>query len=156
MSDWQKTLREEEYEGVTGEVSLVFLRQLRTVRLSFIAYATTVDEAKAAEPIVNQLLSRLPALEATVATAAFAHYLFLVEAFRTSYGDQVQLPEAADAEALKPFYQLTTIYLPNEPEAGYFGLGFECEFEEEHGMGMRFRNWQIEEVADHEAAFSFE
>jgi hypothetical protein len=156
MSEWQDTLRVSEYEGVLAEVPLLFLQHEGLVRINFNVDTTTVEEARQVEGFVNQILSRLPSLQEAVATASFKYYLFLVEAFRKSYGDEVQLPVATDAESLKQFYKLTTIYLPNEFEAGYFGLGFECEFEIEHGLGIRFRNWQIEEVGDEEEGFSLD
>ena len=156
MSEWQDTLRVSEYEGVLAEVPLLFLQHEGLVRINFNVDTTTVEEARQVEEFVNQILSRLPSLQQTVATASFKYYLFLVEAFRKSYGDEVQLPVATDDESLKQFYKLTTICLPNEFEAGYFGLGFECEFEIEHGLGIRFRNWQIEEVGDEEEGFSLD
>jgi hypothetical protein len=38
---------------------------------------------------------------------------------------------------------------------GRFGLGFNCDWEEEHGFGLQFRNWQIVEVGGDAEAFSF-
>jgi hypothetical protein len=154
MSKWQDSLRVSEYEGVLAEVPLLFLQHECLVRISFNVDTTTIEEAKEVEGFVNQILSRLPSLEEIVATASFKYYQFLVEAFR--HDEEVKFPVATDAESLKQFYRLTTIFLPNEFEAGYFGLGFECDFEIEHGLGIRFRNWQIEEVGDEEQGFSLE
>lgn len=149
-------MRVDEYEGVLATVPLTFLQHTGLVRLSFNVDTTTVEEAKKTEDFVSQILTRLPALEEAVSAASFKYYQFLVEAFRKSYGDEVQLPVATDAASLEQFYQLTAIYLPNEFEEGYFGLGFECEFEIAHGLGIRFRNWQIEEVGDESEGFSLE
>ena len=156
MSEWQETLRVEEYEGVIAEMPFVFLQRNSLVKLRFNVDTTTVEEAKNVEGFVSQILTRLPSLEDVVSAASFKYYQFLVEAFRKIYGEAVQLPIATDAESLKQFYQLTTIYLPNEFKEGYFGLGFECEFEIEHGLGIRFRNWQIEEVGDESEGFSLD
>lgn len=156
MSEWQESLRVDEYEGVRAEVPFTFLNHKGLLKLSFNVDTTTVEEAKNVGGFVNQLLERLPALEDAVSAASFKYYKFLVDAFRKSYGNEVQLPVAIDTESLKPFYQLTTIYLPNEFEEGYFGLGFECEFEREHGLGIRFRNWQIEEVGDESEGFALD
>ena len=154
MSEWQDTLRVSEYEGVLAEVPIPFLQHESLVRIIFNVDTTTVEEAKQVERFVNQILNRLPSLEKSIATASFKYYQFLVEAFR--HDEEVQLPVATDAESLKQFYKLTTIFLPNEFEVGYFGLGFKCEFEIEHGLGIRFRNWQIEEVGDEEQGFSLD
>lgn len=154
MSEWQDFLRVTEYEGVLAQVPFLFLQHNGLVRISFNVDTTTVEEVKQVEGYVNQILSRLHSLEDSVAAAAFKYYQFLVEAFR--HDEEVQLPVASDAESLKQFYRLTTIFLPNEFEEGYFGLGFECEFEVEHGLGIRFRNWQIEEVGDEEVGFSLD
>lgn len=155
MSEWLETVREEPCEGIIAEMPLSFLQREGSVRLCFDVDAT-VANAKAASASVNQLLNRLPSLESTVADATFKYYLFLVKAFRKMYGCEVRLPKAANADALKSFYQLTTIYMPEEDElkGGRFGLGFECDFDIEHGLGIRFCDWQIEEVGEESEVFS--
>lgn len=154
MSEWQRILRITEYEGVTADVSITFLKHTNLVKLCFNVDTTTIEEAREAKEFVNQILKHLPGLENAVSMAAFKYYQFLVDAFRNDA--EVQLPVATDTESLKQFYQLTSIYLPNEFAQGYFGLGFECEFEIEHGLGIRFRNWQIEEVGDESEGFSLD
>ena len=151
VNDWTKTLRIE-FDQAVADAHLDFLQHSGQVRLYFNVDTTTVQAATAFTDSVNQLLGRLPSLQNAVADAAFDGYSLLVE----QLGKEESLPEANDAKALLPFYKLTAIYLPNEPQEGHFGLGFECEFEEEHGMGIRFHNWQIEESGDESVAFSLD
>ena len=103
------------------------------------------------EEVVNVLLAKLPSMERTITETVFSSY----QDMASQFGDEDDFPVAADAEALKPFYQLRTIYLPYEHEEGRFGLGFECDWEVEHGFGLQFRNWQIVEVGGEAEAFSF-
>ncbi|UOQ78739.1 hypothetical protein MUN84_09495 [Hymenobacter sp. 5516J-16] len=154
MSNWKDTVRTDEFDDLVAEVSLNLLQATEPVRLCF-GVDTTLEEAKAAEVVVNELLQKLPSLEGTIANAAFKYYQLLVKAL-SEYGESYSLPVADDAAALRQFYQLMAIHLPFELEAGHFGLEFRCEFEEEHGMGIRFRNWQIEEVGDGSEAFSLD
>ena len=151
LNDWQETLRIE-FDQAVADVHLDFLQYSGPVRLYFNVDTTTVEAAKALSDSVNRLISRLPSLEDAVADAAFKGYSLLAE----QIGEEEHFPKAHDVKSLLPFYRLTAVYLPTEPQEGHFGLGFECEFEEEHGMGIRFRNWQIEESGDESVAFSLD
>jgi len=150
MSDWRETLRfVDEYEGLIATVQLDFLRRQEPVRVHLNDFSGSAEHSP--EASVEAVLQHLPILEKTVADAAFEHY----QQVYSLYGKDEELPVVADATALLPFYQLHTIYLPDELEIGRFGLGFECEWEIEHGFGLQFRNWKIVEVGGDAEAFSF-
>jgi hypothetical protein len=153
MDSWLETLQVKNGE-LLAEVRLSFLQRDDLVELCFDVDNTTIEAVTESETLVSEILNRLPSLETAVSAAAFKYYQFLVEAFRNDV--EVQLPVAADANALQALYQLTTIYLPSELTPGHFGLGFDCEFEIEHGMGIRFRSWEIEEVGDVTEALSLD
>lgn len=147
MTNWKDTLRTEHGEMV-AQASLNLLQANGPVQIYFggaTELTPTIQEA------VNALLIKLPSMESDIAEATFSSY----EEMLAQYGDEDGFPVAANSVALKPFYQLTAIYLPEEPEEGRFGLGFECEWEIEHGLGLQFRNWQIVETGGAAEAFSF-
>lgn len=147
MAHWKETLRIE-HEALVGEATLSLLQADGPVALDF-GGSTALTPAM--EAAVDALLARLPSMENNIAEVAFTSY----QAIWAEFHDEDVFPEATDAKALKPFYQLQHIYLPEEPEVGRFGLGFECEWEIEHGFGLQFRNWQIVEIGGEAEAFSF-
>ncbi|OUJ75845.1 DUF6985 domain-containing protein [Hymenobacter crusticola] len=155
MLNWKETLRFSEFEGLTATVLLDFLRRKEPVSISFGEYGDMTELTSEAEAATEILLQRLPDLEQIVASTAFEHYQNVSREFKRIYGEKVEIPFAADAAALLPFYQLQRIYLPEDSEEGRFGLGFECEWEIEHGFGIQFRNWKIVEVGGDAEAFSF-
>jgi hypothetical protein len=152
MSKWTETLREKD-GGVLAEVRLDFLQRRVSVPLLFNVETITLEAAEEFTDSVNELLRRLPDLAAVVADAAFSYYSSHIEPHENL---ERRLPVVANANALLPFYKLTFIYLPTQPEAGYFGLGFEWQLEIEHGMGIRFRDWQLKEIGDESVLFPLE
>lgn len=151
MNDWKKTLRVEHGELVAG-VEVTLLQKHEAIRLHFEGAAELTPEAEAA---VETLLQSLPDLQEAIKEAAFEYYQAIREELGDTQCQELDVPLVADKVALLPYYQLYAIYLPEEPETGRFGLGFNCDWEEEHGFGLQFRNWQIVEVGGDAEAFSF-
>ncbi|MBC6606108.1 hypothetical protein H8B13_04685 [Hymenobacter sp. BT188] len=151
MSNWKNTLRIEDGE-LMAEVEVYLFQKRSTVPVLFEGTEELTPEAEAA---VEAMLQRLPTLNKVIMDSAFEHYKWIVKEFGRIYGNQVPIPVATDVSTLQPLYELQMIYLPCEPEPGRFGLGFNCDWEEEHGLGLQFRNWQIVEIGGDAEAFSF-
>jgi hypothetical protein len=152
MSEWTEALRAKDGE-IISEICLDFLQSRVSVPLLFNVETTTLEAAEEFTDSINELLKRLPDLDVVVADAAFSYYSSHIEPHENP--DRM-LPVVANANALLPFYKLTFIYLPTQPEAGYFGLGFEWQLEIEHGIGICFRNWQLKEIGDESVLFPLE
>lgn len=37
---------------------------------------------------------------------------------------------------------------------GYFGICFSCTFEDEHGLGIEFRNYKVKDVGGEDVGFN--
>ncbi|MBC6611027.1 hypothetical protein H8B15_08835 [Hymenobacter sp. BT507] len=156
MSSWKSTLRLTEMEGLVADVQLPnFLQTSAPVLIHFSEFDDREELLPQEETSVDTLLQQLPNLANTVADTAFKHYQWIYKEYRRIYGEQLEMPVAANSVELRSFYQLRTIYLPEEVEKGRFGLGFSCDWEKEHDFGMQFRNWEIVEVGGDAEAFSF-
>lgn len=151
MSDWKDTLHIE-HEDLMAEVPVDLFGKHALVPVLFEGVTELTPLAEAA---LNSLLQRLPSLEAIIVDTAFEHYQRVAEGFKTIYGRPLDMPVVTNAAALLPYYHPYSIYLPEEPELGRFGIGFGCEWEEEHGFGIQFRNWHIVEIGGDAEAFSF-
>ena len=46
------------------------------------------------------------------------------------------------------------VHFANKIKEGYFGILFTNTFEQEHGLGVRFRNYKIEEVGEEDIGFN--
>lgn len=149
MSNWKQTVQFED-EELTAQVAVPGLKTMNAVRVHFLE----ADElTSAAEAALDALLQKLPELEPAIIRAAFENYQHISKEFGRIYGDEVRLPVAANAQDLRSFYWLVTLYLSYKPELGEFGLGFGCDWEEEHGFGLYFRQWQIVDNGDYTVAF---
>ncbi|NVO32376.1 DUF6985 domain-containing protein [Hymenobacter lapidiphilus] len=155
MNNWKEYLRFDQFEGLEARVPLSFLQTESPVRLSFGEYAEGEELPPESVAAVDAVLKRLPALEKLVADAAFEHYKMICREFGRIYGEEFVSPKAENELDLQRLYQLRAVYFPEEPEIGRFGLGFTCDWEEEHGFGLQFRSWQIVEVGGDAEAFSF-
>lgn len=155
MSGWESTLRMDKFGDFVADVPLTFLQNSGLVCLYFGELEEMDEFMPETKAIVDALLQRLPSLEQTVANAAFEHYQHVSKEVKLIYGNEVEFPFAENATTLLPFYQLRTIYLPAESEEGRFGLGFKCKWEEEHGLGLQFRHWEVVEVGGEAEALSF-
>ncbi|WBA40769.1 DUF6985 domain-containing protein [Hymenobacter canadensis] len=155
MNNWKQTVRFDETEGLMADVPLDFVPSKPLVRLMFDlsgqVQTLTPEMAAAAEAVLQQL----PGLNQSVAEAAFEHFQMMRQMCGDIYNEEDELLTAADATELQALYQLQTIYFPEEPEIGRFGLSFVCQWEIEHGFGLQFRNWNIVEVGGEAEAFSF-
>ncbi len=135
-----------------ADIEISLLQKHNTIPLRFADADELTLEAEAA---IEALLRRLPSLENTIEEAAYQFYTELSE-YRLKHNYQVDMPFASDNKALLPFYHLLKIFLPDEIEEGRFGLAFSCDWEEEHGFGLQFRDWQIVEVGGYAQAFEFD
>jgi ribosomal protein S18 acetylase RimI-like enzyme len=141
--------------GLEAAETLRFLNHEGAVCLRFGEYGDREELLPGEEEAVNALLQRLPGLESVVAEAAFTHYQTICKAYGAAIYAEPSFPRAANATELLPFYRLQTIFFPEDPEAGRFGLGFSCDWEIEHDFGVQFRHWQLAEVGGEAEAFSF-
>ena len=78
----------------------------------------------------------------------------LVANFGEAYASSIA-PEITTPQQLIPLCGLVALHIGEVTTAGHarFGIELGCNWEEEHGAGVRFNGLEIEEVGDAQAAF---
>jgi hypothetical protein len=86
----------------------------------------------------------------------FDYYKHLWSDFLYEFEDEIKYPNPDSIDHNKMTEMITpkTIHIANKISEGYFGLTFSNTFELEHGLGIRFRNYKIEEVGGEDIGFN--
>lgn len=74
------------------------------------------------------------------------------EEFEEEYGDDV--PVLKKPEELKKLIRLHTVHITEEENAAYVGFEFDCNWEEEHGLGVLMHKDTVVNVGPADVAFS--
>jgi hypothetical protein len=97
---------------------------------------------------------------ARVLGAIFDYYQGVAAAYREAFDDQATAellaPRIDSVEGLRPLMHLQGVKVYTSPASGAIalGLGFHCSWEQEHGLGVRWRAGDVEEVGCGEVSFS--
>lgn len=159
MNNWKEKLKLEGDEFVTSYFSKFFSAEI------LIRFKGTGDKVY---PKQSALVSELIKDESKWLNDAVNGILDYYQEVYLDYRDALAswgtdeetieeiLPMEIDAEKLLTLITPVEIYINPEEECapGRFGLGFECEWESEHGLGVSFNEWDVNEVGVMEVAFA--
>ncbi len=86
----------------------------------------------------------------------FEYYKFLWNDYLNESEDEVRYPNPNTNSKvfIDNMIKPKAVHLANRINEGYFGICFKCTFEDEHGLGIRLRNYKVEEVGGEDIGFS--
>lgn len=85
----------------------------------------------------------------------FEYYQVVWPDYRRDTDDDPKAPKlgAADILRIDDLVELYSVHCAGKITEGYFGLCFDCTWDDEHDLGIRFRNYQIEVVGGSDVGF---
>jgi hypothetical protein len=105
---------------------------------------------------VDYLLSNQETLIDDIRKRVFEYYSFLWKDFLYEFEDEIKFPnpDSIDMKKMDEMITPKAIHMASKISEGYFGILFSTTFELEHGLGIRFRNYEIEEVGGEDTGFN--
>ncbi|EAT11592.1 hypothetical protein HF888_12275 [Bermanella marisrubri] len=157
LEEWLRSLRQED-DLLVGEIRVPFLSQEDPIEVCFVGQQSAVTD--------NQLntmrgyLERVEDYHAKAVERIFNEYQATIEISREAFREWKENPDVSAPRIDKPdelasllVYQ--SMFIPAWREVGTFGMGFWAKWEVEHGVGLRFEDWQISEAGENAVHFQF-
>lgn len=158
MENWKEKLRLEDDELVTSYSSKVFNTEI-PIRVM----GTSDKIHRRQEQVISQLITEESRWIEKAIVGIIDYYKEVYPDYKMGWelggADENTienyLPKEINREKLLKLISPSEIYINPEEECdpGRFGFGLECEWDEEHGLGVYFDNWRITEVGGMDVAF---
>jgi hypothetical protein len=86
----------------------------------------------------------------------FEYYKFLWNDYLNESEDEVRYPNpnTNNKVFIDNMIKPKAVHFANRISEGYFGICFKCTFEDEHGLGIRIRNYKVEKVGGEDIGFN--
>jgi len=160
MKDWTKNLKLDGDELVTFFNSNFYNTDI------YIRLMGTNDKVHEKQSnLINEIISNNLDWQSKSVSAIVEYYKKSYEDYRIGWqmggADEETidkfLPKDINSKKLLTLITPSEIYIKPEEncEEGTFGFGLECEWDEEHGLGVFFRDWVVFEVGGMDVSFSF-
>ncbi len=157
-SNWTDNLKLEEGEFITSYKSEFFDTEIS------ITFMDTEDQIHPKQTeLVNQLIENEKSWIEDSISSIIEYYKKVYKDYRSGWEsggvDEVTieqyLPKEINREKLLELISPGEIYISPEEECedGKFGFALDCEWDEEHGVGVAFENWKVKEVGVMDVAF---
>ncbi|MEQ5834936.1 hypothetical protein [Marinobacter sp. NFXS9] len=158
FEEWLRELRRED-DLLVGELQIPFLDQEEPIEVCFVGQEGAVTEAQMST--LRSYLGRLDDLHQKAVERIFTEYQATVETYREAFREwkddpDENAPYICAPEELASLLVYQTMFVPSSREVGTFGMGFWAKWEVEHGVGLRFEEWQITESGENSVHFQFE
>ena len=105
---------------------------------------------------IDFILENQESLVEDIRDHVFEYYKFLWNDSLKDSKDEIRYPNpnTNSKDFIDNMIKPGAVYLSGKLNEGYFGICFRCSFEEEHGLGIRLRNYKVEEVGGEDVGFS--
>lgn len=88
----------------------------------------------------------------------FEYYTFLWNDYLKDFEDEIKYPNPKinGSQIIDSMIKPKAIHLASKINEGYFGICFRCTFENEHGLGIEFRNYKVKDVGGEDVGFNLQ
>jgi hypothetical protein len=86
----------------------------------------------------------------------FEYYTFLWNDYLKDFEDEIKYPNPKinGSQIIDSMIKPKAIHMAGKIDEGYFGICFRCTFENEHGLGIKLRNYKVKYVGGEDVGFS--
>jgi hypothetical protein len=155
---WFASLRKKD-ELFIGEIAIPFLGQKPAIEVWFECPGRK-KPSKVQRDTFEGYASETTRIHRDTLRRIFQRYQMVVKQYRTTFSEWGEDPDENAPLISKPselsgllVYQV--LFIPDKRSTGTFGMGFWSKWEREHGVGVRYVNWSLDEVGNNEVHFSF-
>lgn len=148
LTSWFKRLCRED-DLLVGELELSFLGVDTTVEICFIQRGKAPSRIQI--ETINGYLQHLVEIHSAAANSIYAQYNASLADYRrafTEWGSEPDefAPFLSKAYELAPLLTYQSLFIQDAETTGEFGMGFWSKWEQEHGVGVKFVNWELQQV----------
>lgn len=159
MKNWKENL-----ELRFDELYSFYYNQFFKAKIE-IAFLDSSKLVAAQESLVNEIIDKEKKWGPKVIEAIIIYYKKTYSDYKNGWemgGADAKtiekvLPKEIDKEKLLPLIELSEICIAPEQncESGSFGFALGCDWDEEHGLGIAFKNWKVIDVGGTDVAFNY-
>lgn len=158
-TEWFDSLKRDD-DLLIGELVVPFLEQMMSIEVSLVC-AEGQRPTSVQRKTVDGFASRYDRIYVEVLQGIFRQYQSVVHRYREAFLEWGEDPDEnapliKDSSELRDLVILQRLFIPKVDIVGTFGLGFWSKWEREHGVGVRYVDWSLDEVGESEVHFSFE
>ncbi|WP_133299968.1 DUF6985 domain-containing protein [Larkinella punicea] len=119
----------------------------------FQAQGTTLNQEQI--KTVTTLVEKQQSFVDDIRKSIFEYYQFIWNDYGHYMDDTTKYPliQLNEVYKIDDLIKLKSLHCPEKMKEGTFGLCFSCTFDEEHGLGIRFKEYKIAEIGGEDVGF---
>ena len=105
---------------------------------------------------IDYIIMNQESIVEDIRKGVFEYYTFLWDDYLKDFEDEIKYPNPKInvSQIVDSMIKPKAIHMANKINEGYFGICFSCKFEDEHGLGIEFRNYKVKDVGGEDVGFS--
>ncbi len=105
---------------------------------------------------IDYIIANQQSFVEDIRTGVFQFYTFLWNDYLKEFEDEIKYPNPNinSSQIIDLMIKPKAIHMAGKINEGYFGICFSCKFENEHGLGIEFRNYRVKDVGGEDVGFN--